>query len=47
MRCDEIAGNIYVTFVIELIHMAMPHSSQCKCHKICPIVTITSLNQGS
>ena len=27
MSCDENAGNICVTFVIELIHMAMLHSS--------------------
>ena len=27
MSCDENAGEVYVTFVIELIHMAMPHSS--------------------
>ena len=47
MSCDENAGKVCVTFVIELIHMAMPHSSQCKYHKICPIVTISCLNQGS
>ena len=27
MSCDENARNVCVTFVIELIHMAMPHSS--------------------
>ena len=27
MSCDENARNACVTFVIELIHMAMPHSS--------------------
>ena len=27
MSYDENAGNVRVTFVIELIHMAMPHSS--------------------